>query len=334
MTTGKHRARAILLLAGLFAGCASLDHGHASSAQVVPNAEQVQPNHLFVGSEHYIFVYDVRTGKLLDTITVPGDNSAQQMIRDSSGNLYIRGFRVWIKPSGSDKISPTSYPGIFYASGIALDSKGNLYVADEPPGRYGSVVEFAAGTMTIVRTITRGINVPMALAIDGKDNLYVASWRIHRTGAVTVYSPGETSVQRTITQDLLLPNALAIDSSNNLYVTSNNSVVVFAPGGAKLLRVLPLSGGASALAFDRFENLYAMGSNVTVFPPGSTTPLRAITTVDPASMALDGANNLYVGSWNIGTVTEYKAETTTLLRTISLRQNYNPYSLIFAPEAR
>src|SRR5689334_16256173 len=66
-------------------------------------------------------------------------------------------------------------------SGVAVDSKGSLYVADASPGRV--LKRDAAGTWTEVATTTSmpggtippgEVFMPAALAVDGADNLYVA----------------------------------------------------------------------------------------------------------------------------------------------------------------
>jgi sugar lactone lactonase YvrE len=78
------------------------------------------------------------------------------------------------------------------------------------------------------------------------------------------------------------------------------------------------------------KNLYVGGSgSVTVYAPGSVTPLRTITQgiFNASALAFDASGNLYVVNCHLickgkGTVTVYAAGTNTLLRTITEGMRY------------
>lgn len=111
----------------------------------------------------------------------------------------------------------------------------------------------------------------------------------------------------------------------NLYVANESgsapAVSVYAPGTSKPLRqITDGMVGASSLAFDAKENLYVSddtNSAIPVYAPGAVKRMRTI--VDgvhaPIQVALAPSGNVYVANDN-GTVTVYKAGTTTLLQTI------------------
>ena len=93
-----------------------------------------------------------------------------------------------------DTISTTATTGLSYAQGIAVDSAGQIYVADDGPGGvgFGSVFVYAAGSnagtapiATISGTDT-GLVEPKGIALDTNGNIYVTDFV---EAAVFVYPP-------------------------------------------------------------------------------------------------------------------------------------------------
>ena len=89
------------------------------------------------------------------------------------------------------------------------------------------------------------------------------------------------------------------------------------------------------MAFDGFGNLYVeneFSNNVTVYAPGSSSPLRTISQSvnGPDALLFDGSGNLYVANYDSATVTVYAEGSTKPLRTISHGVDY-PASLAFGP---
>ncbi|HNO23313.1 MAG TPA: NHL repeat-containing protein, partial [Leptospiraceae bacterium] len=206
---------------------------------------------------------------------------------DSGGNLYVADYqnnRVLYYPSGSttatrvygqagsftSSASGTSATALFYPSGIAVDSAGNLYAAEASNHR---VLYFPSGSTTATRvygqngsyTCTAGaqnnngscvsgtpsannLNNPYGIALDSADNLYVADSGNHR---VLYYPSGSTTATRVYGQlgsftsntannggspsanNLTNPSGAAVDSSGNLYITDRgNSRVLYYPSGS------------------------------------------------------------------------------------------------------
>ncbi|MGA8534186.1 MAG: NHL repeat-containing protein [Candidatus Tumulicola sp.] len=82
-------------------------------------------------------------------------------------------------------------------------------------------------------------------------------------------------------------------------------------------------GAASTLAFTGTQNanLYVADlSAITVYAPGSDSPLRSIPHLEPSAIALDGSGNLYVANIptkGSGDVTVFRAAKSSILRKIS-----------------
>ena len=110
--------------------------------------------------------------------------------------------------------------------GIAIDSKGLVYVADQ---KVGAIFIFNTETRD-VQLIRNGCEAHFGwingLAIDDDDRLFVSDGRLHR---VLVFNP-KHEVDGQITEGLVDPVGLAIDNENRfLYVvdTQQDQVIVY-----------------------------------------------------------------------------------------------------------
>ncbi|MGC1399676.1 NHL repeat-containing protein [Candidatus Binatus sp.] len=227
---------------------------------------------------------------------------------DSSGHIYVAngtgGFDEFgsvtkYSPlgnrSGNLNIAPTTtiagddtgdITGLSFPIGVAVDSSGNIYVANATggPDGIGSVTVYSAGSNgDIAPTVTISddpscapcdnteLAIPFAIALDSTGNVYVANAAggIDGLGSVTEYgavgsSTGVlnvapiTAIVGDDTGDntgLDSPTGVALDPSGNIYVTNDGSAV----------------GGADSVA------VYATGSNGNVAPSATISgPLTGL----------------------------------------------------------
>ena len=205
--------------------------------------------------------------------------------------------------------------------GIALDRKGNVYIADDsshcirqisPQGVVSTIAGLAGnrGYANGIGTAAR-FNVPRGIVTDSDDNLFVADWN----NAIRKITP-----DRAVT---LFANiggeALAIDSSDNIYVNNGTVISKVTLDGT----VTPLAGAAGirdsvdgvgsaarfrqlgGMALDQSGNLYAVdeaGATIRkITPTGVVTTLAAVdTTGSPAKLTfptdidIDTQGTLYI----------------------------------------
>jgi hypothetical protein len=200
-------------------------------------------------------------------------------VLDSSGNLYVADTfsnRVLFYPAGSTTATRVYGQGgsfttgtvnnggisansLYNPYGVALDSSGNLYVADEVNSRvlfypsgsttatrvYGQLGSFTSNTANNGGISANTLNNPAAVALDSSGNLYVADFGNARvlfypsgsTTATRVYGQGGSFINNSgnlggiSANSLDAPLGLALDSSGNLYVddAGNNRVLVYPP---------------------------------------------------------------------------------------------------------
>ncbi|MGA9725823.1 MAG: NHL repeat-containing protein [Candidatus Binatus sp.] len=189
--------------------------------------------------------------------------------------------------------------------GVALDSQGNIYVANAEGGRNARHERYGPGSITVyparsngnvapVATISgaeTGLSYPIGIALDSSRNIYVANG--DNGYSITVYqagSNGNAAPIAVISGDntgIYYPRGIALDSSGNLYV----------------------SGYINGVGYS--INTYPAGSNGNVSPAatiaGADTGLYA-----PVGIALDSGGNLYVlngqsGVTQFGSVIVYAA---------------------------
>jgi len=168
-------------------------------------------------------------------------------------------------------IQSTIGSGFLSPKGVAVDSVGNLYVADYGDGvNPGALyLESLSNGSYIQSPIGSGFLTPQAVAVDGLGNVYVAD-PADGTDSPEVYKltpAGGSYTQTTIGAQWITPNGIAVDGSGNLYVTDEafdlgDGFVLketFQPDGSYAETTLfgnssiPYPGG---LAVDAAANLY------------------------------------------------------------------------------
>ena len=200
-------------------------------------------------------------------------------------------------------------------SGVAVDSAGNVYVADTLNNTLRKVT--SAGVVTTLAGAPGaggsfdgvGSNAqfrgPQSLTVDGASNLFVADTNNHTirkvvlaTGEVTTVAglagnPGSIDGSGTAAQ-FDYPSGIDVDIAGNLYVadTDNNTIRVIAPSG--LVRTLAGLAGSS----------------------GGADGIGSAATFDsPSAVAVDSSGAVYVadtGNFTIRMVAPATGATTTL----------------------
>jgi streptogramin lyase len=222
--------------------------------------------------------------------------------------------------------------------GVAVDSAGNVYVADgsnhtiRKVTALGVVTTYAgtAGSTGIVSVAPARFSEPFGVATDSAGNVYVADTnnnairKITPTGTVTTLAGGNgmgTTDGPGTSAKFSEPHDVALDSSGNIYVTDymNHSVRKITPAGV----VSTLAGSAGNSGFTNgsgtaatFKSLQGItvdsAGNIYVSDAGNhairkITPSGTVTTVaggtaesfgEPRGIAVDAAGNLYVADSN------------------------------------
>lgn len=245
-------------------------------------------------------------------------NTPDGVAVDSSGNVYVAEY------GNNDirKITPLGAVSLFAGSstavaghadgtgsaasfnnptGVAVDSSGNVYVADESNNEIRKITP-GGDVSTFAGSTTKGIgdgtgagahfHFPNGIAIDSSGNLWVTDSgnneirKITTPGAVvtTPYGsvtgvPGRTNASGN-SATFNTPSAIAVDSSGNLYVADR--------GNNEIRKIDTTSNMVSLFA----------GSSGGTAGSGNNAVGTSATFDAPSGIAIDSSGNLYVSDTN------------------------------------
>jgi sugar lactone lactonase YvrE len=223
--------------------------------------------------------------------------------------------------------------GFHFPSSVAVDSLGNVFVADTGNS---AVKEILAGNGT-TNSLVSGFFDPQGVAVDGSGNVFVAdtaNYALKEILAAGGYATVETLGGYTS------PNAVAVDGSGNIFLAqaSSNAVTeIRATDG----HVIPLGSGfhfPKGVAVDRNGNVFvadqdnnavkeilAAGGYVTVNTLGTAnSTCTGSTFCEPGGVAVDSAGNVYVAETGNSAVREILAAGGyTTVKTLALNFNFN-----------
>ena len=249
-------------------------------------------------------------------INIPGTSASlgsdppQFIAADPAGNLFFvhqntvlrldatTGILTLVAGNGTTGFSgdngPATSAQLNFPAGVAVDSAGNLYIADSSSNRVrkvsNGVITTVAGNGTAGISGDNGpatsaqLIFPQVIAVDSAANLYIAD---NYSGRVRMVSNGViTTVAGNGTQgfsgdngpatgaQLGVPAGVAVDSAGNLYI-------------ADLYRIRKVSNGV----------ITTVAGNGTTGFRGDNGPATNAQ-LDPRGVAVDSAGNLYVADGN------------------------------------
>jgi len=208
--------------------------------------------------------------------------------------------------------APVFTSGIEFPIGMAVDTSGNVYIAEYS----GNAVykETLQGDGSYVRsTVASGFAIgPVGLAIDSAGNVYVGLDLGSTASLLKETLQGNGSyVQSQIGTGMVDVYGVAVDSSGNVYAVNNHSpdtVVKFIPSGStytsSVIFTSP-SGLLAGLALDSSGNLFVAKEYTSTLykltptgtPATTTTYTSSVITTTVRSafdVAVDSAGDLYV----------------------------------------
>jgi uncharacterized protein (TIGR03437 family) len=316
----------LTLVAGNWTEGYSGDNGPATGAQLSnPTGVAVDPaGNLYIADTDNNRIRKVSNG-VITTVAgngaygFSGDNgpatSAQlyypnAVAVDAAGNLYVadwgnsrvrkvaNGVITTVAGNGRESYGgdngPAASAQLYTPAGVAVDSAGNLYIADWGNSRVRKV---ANGVITTVAgggsslgdngTATSAqLRFPSGVAVDLAGNLYIAdtgNYRVREVsnGVITTVAgngtAGSSGDNGPATSAQFEPDGVAVDSSGNFYI-------VDADNG----RIRRVSNGVIATVAGNGASSYS----------GDNGPATSAQFDTPTGVAVDSAGNLYIADMN------------------------------------
>ena len=169
--------------------------------------------------------------------------------------------------------------------GVALDSSGNVYVAD---ANNNAVKEIPAGcaSSACVKTLggTFSFNAPEGVAVDSGGDVFVANFGNSSVDEIPAGCSSAGCVA-SLGGGFLGPTSIAVDSAGNLYVADESSNAV-----------TEIPNGCTAASYASSPCTVAMGGGFS----------------QPSGVAVDGSGNLYVADSSNNAVKEIPAGCTAV----------------------
>ena len=296
------------------------DGGLATNAEIssqVALAADTQ-NNIYILDERNSRVRKVNAAGIINTIAGGGNQaltegvaatnttiSATDIKVDGAGNIFLATGGPLIKIDTSGKVhfltqgfgqdsgdgGPASAATVS-ASSIALDSAGNIYIAEISTNRIrkintAGIITTLAGNGTAGYTgdggpgINATVNLPQGIAADGAGNVYFADntfyvRKIDTSGNISTFAgngqpinPGSSGPPTSIG---IIPTGVATDAAGNVFINDTGKVWKVAAGTATTI-----AGGSFSL------NL------------GDGGPATSASLINNGSLAVDTAGNLYIG---------------------------------------
>jgi uncharacterized protein (TIGR03437 family) len=247
------------------------------------------------------------TGFNISTFDVATDKAGNYYIADGGNNRILKvnsaGSLSVLSGSGTLGYSGDGGPATSAAMrdplGMAVDSAGNVYIADMQNHRIrkvdtSGVITTVAGNGTFGFSGDGGpatsamIAMPHGVAVDAAGNLYISdtlNFRVRKVNAAGVISTiaGNGGVGNTgdggpaTSAELTDPWGIAVDSSGNVYFADwlNNSVRRVTPAGV----ISTVAGGGNGAL-------------------GDGGPATSATLFGPQGIGLDSAGNLYIADYS------------------------------------
>jgi Bacterial Ig-like domain (group 3)/NHL repeat/IPT/TIG domain len=279
---------------------------------------------------------------------------------DSAGNIYIadqtnnRVRKLTVSTGAITTVAgdgiqgyngdgiPAIYAELYAPSGVALDSAGNIYIADEENERIRKVNASTGIISTVAGNGTAGYNndgipatsanlyFPTGVAVDSAGNIYIADWENDRIREVNASTGNISTVAGNGTRgfsgdgaaatsaELNFPSAVTVDSAGNIYVTDFYNVRVrkvtvstgyistiagngtYGYNGDGILATSAELNNPNGIAVDTGGNLYIADE--------TNERIRKVTasTGDISTIAGNGTTG-YLGDWRPATSAELDA---------------------------
>jgi hypothetical protein len=236
------------------------------------------------------------------------DDGGSVYVADSDNNTIRKVTQAGVVTTlaGSSGLSGStngtgSYASFFYPSGLAVDSAGNVYVADYNNHTIRKVTPAGVVTSLVGTATSRGstdgtgsaarFNYPKGVAVDSTGNVYVTDSdsqtirKVNPAGVVTTLAGTASTSGSTdgtgIAARFRVPAGVAVDRTGNVYVAdrSNHTIRKVTPAGV----VTTLAGSAGFT--------------------GSTNGTGSVARFNyPDGVAVDSAGNVYVADSNNHTI--------------------------------
>lgn len=277
--------------------------GYSGDAGAATSAKIFYPNGVAVDTNGNVYIADSANNVIRKITASTGDIST---VAGTGRGGY----------SGDG--GPATSAKLLYPQAVAVDSVGNLYIADTDNSCIRKVTASTGYISTIAGYGVAGsggdggpatnarLDLPMGIAVDSQGNVYISDYENNYVRKVSVntqtisayagyqytYSnPGTYSGDNiaATSAELSSPLGLAIDSSGNLFIADSAN---------QRIRAVYASGSIPNVSSPIAGRIYTVAGNGTGGFSGNGGSATSAKIYNPSGVAVDPAGNLYIADSN------------------------------------
>ena len=259
--------------------------GYMGDGAAATKAEMLGPAGVAVDSSGNVYIADTENHVIREVTT---DGNISTLAGSNVGGYAGDG-------------NPAPLAELDFPTGVAVDSSGNVYIADSG----NNVIREVSGGN--INTIVSGLNDPETVVVDAAGNLYISEQNglkisKYSNGTLTVLA-GDGNIGysgdngRAIAATFDSPTGIAMDSQGYLYIcdTINNVIRKVSPGG-----IITTIAGTT------------VGGVVTPGYYGDGGPATSALLNSPHGILVDGSGNVYFSDTDNNVIRELKPVTPSI----------------------
>ncbi|HTW19571.1 MAG TPA: putative Ig domain-containing protein [Mycobacteriales bacterium] len=278
-----------------------------SSQTVLPFGALSAPQSVAVDGSGDVFVAGAEISELaagsnqVTTLPLSG-TPAQALAVDSNGNLFAASTSLY--EYVGHKAPATAVPsfGLYTAKAVAVDPKGDAFVADYDSSGNARLVELPVGASTPTVLMSDGLHQPQGVAIQASGKSWQSVWVTNVRYDQLVSLANGANTGNILVTTVAHPRGVAVDSAGNAFIVDNaKNHVLELPSGSSTLTTMPFTGMASptGVALDSAGDLFAVDTGndrVLELAKGASTPktLPFVGLSGPTGIAVDSSGDVFV----------------------------------------
>jgi sugar lactone lactonase YvrE len=262
-------------------------------------------------------------------VPVPGLSSPDGVAVDSAGDLFIADTNNnRVVELKADGSQTIVGSGLSAPTAVAVDGQGDVFIADAGNQR---VVEVAAGGGQT--TVASGLSTPWGVAVDSAGDIFIAEPNSNQVVEVTPPSPTQPSgSQTTVGTGLNAPYGVGVDSAGDVFIAdTDNNRVVEVKGGSQTTVGSGLFD-PTGVAVDSSGDVFIAdwgNSRVVEVQPHGTQATVATGFNAPFGISVDSSGDVFIADAGNNQVVEAKPAASVTVSPANAHPSVTPYSVTF-----
>jgi hypothetical protein len=268
------------------------DGGPATSAKLY------YPTGVAIDKHGNLFIADQYNGRIrmvaCATVTSTGA-ACTPNTGDTTGDIYTVAGNTAVGVYNGDGIAAVG-ANLYYPIGVAVDTAGNLYIADTDD--------------ELIRRVACGTGISTCTAPSGETtgDIYTLAGTGESSGHAGTAGYNGDGIAAT-TAEIYEPQTLAIDNSGNLFIGDQNNQRI---REVSCVTTTSSGGACTASTGQTAGDIYTVAGDATAGYNGDNKLATSAQLYSPIGVAVDSAGDLFIGDYNDDRIREVPCDVSTL----------------------